>query len=223
MHHILHLDTSGDHGFVALARDGGLISSRSFPDSRNQASLINILIDEVLKEAGLEPADLSALSVIGGPGSYTGLRIGLATAKGLCYALDKPLMMHNRLNLLALELLHTNGDAFAYYGTILPARQDEYFACLYNHQGRCLMQPVHLETEALHAVFLYQPMLCAGILMNPMQDIVGSSDVQFTDNERINMAYWLNASHNEFLRNNFVNLSTAEPFYLKQVYTHKKL
>src|ERR1019366_2430074 len=103
MHYLLHIDTSTDTGAVAIGGDGNLLAYRANTETRNHATTINNMINDVLAEVKISLEDLSCIVVCAGPGSYTGLRIGLATAKGLCYALDKPLMLDNRLTLLAYQ------------------------------------------------------------------------------------------------------------------------
>jgi len=100
---LLSLETSTQACSVALHNAGVLIASREMETPRSAASHLAIMIQQVLIEAGKKPTDLQGVVVAEGPGSYTGLRIGIATAKGLCYALDIPLISINTLDLLACQ------------------------------------------------------------------------------------------------------------------------
>jgi tRNA threonylcarbamoyladenosine biosynthesis protein TsaB len=89
---ILLIETSTSVLSVALARDGAVVHERICREPRMQASLTAPLVKEVLDEAGLKMADCDAVCVSSGPGSYTGLRVGVSTAKGLCFGASKPLI-----------------------------------------------------------------------------------------------------------------------------------
>ena len=98
---ILGIETGTDICSVSLSRDGELIALRESSDGQDHARRLAVYIDEILRENGLKPADLDAIAVGKGPGSYTGLRIGVSTAKGLCYALGIPFIAVGSLESLA--------------------------------------------------------------------------------------------------------------------------
>jgi len=127
---ILAFDTATKHCAVALARDGAVLAHRTAEDERfSHAEKLNVFMDEVLRETGLALKDLDAVAVGTGPGSYTGLRIGLSAAKGLCFALDVPLIALSTLEVLAAELRAT-GTALNDTDTLHPmidARRMEVF------------------------------------------------------------------------------------------------
>jgi tRNA threonylcarbamoyladenosine biosynthesis protein TsaB len=103
---ILNIETATTICSVALAREGQLVALKESAEKNSHSSLLAVFIDEILNQAGLAPSDLDAVAVSEGPGSYTGLRIGVATSKGLCYALDKPLIGVNTLQAMALGIPH---------------------------------------------------------------------------------------------------------------------
>jgi tRNA threonylcarbamoyladenosine biosynthesis protein TsaB len=98
---ILNMDTSTDYASIALAMDGKLIESMRNPELRDHASWIHQAMRELLIKCGYTLPHLQAIAVTGGPGSYTGLRIGMSTAKGLCYVLNIPLIIENTLKVMA--------------------------------------------------------------------------------------------------------------------------
>ena len=98
---ILCLETSTAVCSVALVENGKVIALRESLDGQNHAEKITIFIDEVMKEANVSYRDLDAVATSMGPGSYTGLRIGVSTAKGLCYAMEKPLIAIDTLAAMA--------------------------------------------------------------------------------------------------------------------------
>ena len=97
---ILSIETGTDICSVALSNDGELMALRESSEGRDHAKKVAIFVDELLKETGVQPADLDAIAVGKGPGSYTGLRIGVSFAKGMCYALNIPLISVGSLDAL---------------------------------------------------------------------------------------------------------------------------
>ncbi len=97
---ILSIETGTDICSVALSNDGELMALRESTEGRDHAKKVALFVDELLKETGVQPADLDAIAVGKGPGSYTGLRIGVSFAKGMCYALNIPLIAIGSLDAL---------------------------------------------------------------------------------------------------------------------------
>ena len=97
---ILSIETGTDICSVALSNDGELMALRESSEGRDHAKKVALFVDELLKETGVQPADLDAIAVGKGPGSYTGLRIGVSFAKGMCYALNIPLIAVGSLDAL---------------------------------------------------------------------------------------------------------------------------
>src|SRR5688572_10183430 len=105
---ILSLETSAKVCSVAIHDDAKLITTSEIHIEQSHASKLAVLVDEVKTKAGIELNQLSAVAVSSGPGSYTGLRIGTSTAKGLCYALNIPLISIGSLELLAFQMRNNN-------------------------------------------------------------------------------------------------------------------
>ena len=102
---ILHIETATDVCSVVLANDGKVIAFRESAADRSHASVLSVFIDEVMKEAAVSFKDLLAVAVSKGPGSYTGLRIGVSTAKGICYAMNIPLIAVKTLQAMSSAYL----------------------------------------------------------------------------------------------------------------------
>jgi len=223
MAYILHIDTSSAQAVIAVSHNGKCLHQRTSDDTRNHAAAINLLIDDVLSQSNIAFRDLQAVCVIGGPGSYTGLRIGLATAKAYCYTLDLPLIMINKLDLLALQYIGGHEVKHNYYLTKLLARAGEYFICLYNKDGKQILPPQHVAEDALPEIFReYGDKLA--IIGQASGDIVPeAAHVTYYENEQVDIRFWSEYAFELFNCNSFVSLASSEPFYLKQVYTHNKL
>ena len=221
MKYLLHIDTSTDVGTVALSGDGVLLSHLSTEETRNHASTINNMIEQLMAGAGITLDQLSAIVVCAGPGSYTGLRIGLATAKGFCYAMDKPLLLDNRLTLLAYTA-YKKEPSFAQYVSLLVAREKEYFISVYSNDFSCIVPPQHITEDALTGLLAKDARTY--MLSDAPENVINNlhiNHVQVDNNTKIELNSWSFYAFEKNNCNDFVNLMEAEPFYLKQVYTHK--
>jgi len=143
---LLHIDTSSSLCSVALSEDLRPLAERNAKESNAHASQLTVLIEELLKECGHSLSQLNAVCLSAGPGSYTGLRIGSSTAKGLCYALDIPLISISTLEILArTTLLHTGAP---YACALIDARRMEAYTGIYSAAtGRILEQACQLNEE----------------------------------------------------------------------------
>ncbi|XZF12827.1 tRNA (adenosine(37)-N6)-threonylcarbamoyltransferase complex dimerization subunit type 1 TsaB [Chitinophagaceae bacterium MMS25-I14] len=229
MAYILHIDTSGNEGTVFLAADGIPVASEVNSNSRDHAASINLMTDKVLAQAGITLSQLDAVAVCGGPGSYTGLRIGLATAKGYCYAADKSLMLHSKLELLAWQaytLLSENGKIGQYNGiaAALIARPGEYFYASYDPHFQVVDAPQHLVEEELTALYgrnNYNMYLTGEIALNFEEILKKHGLITYANNVLLQQAAWALYSFNKFNCQDFVSLQFSEPFYLKHVHIAK--
>lgn len=219
MAYVLHIDTSTDTGTVALSRGGQVLAQQQTTGARDHAATINTMIAQVLGEAGIAMKDIDAVAVCGGPGSYTGLRIGLATAKGICFALDKPLLMHNKLQLLTLQQLE-NHPGYERYAALLPARAEEYFVAIYDKNGNGLVTPVHVAGSELNILLPadIQSLILTGDLTDGIKEIYSSSKNKIVPNQTIDLNYWARLCEVDILHQRYANTALAAPFYLKGVF-----
>lgn len=140
MAYILNIETATTNCSVSLSKNGKtILLKEDYNNNYSHAERLHIYIDAVLNEAGITSKDLDAVAVSKGPGSYTGLRIGVSAAKGLCFALDKPLVSVSTLEALAHQVIYNDGVIVA----MLDARRMEVYSAIFDskyHQIR--------ETEA---------------------------------------------------------------------------
>lgn len=141
---ILLIETGTDICSVGIAKDGELLSLRESDEGRDHARKVGVFVDELLRETGIAPDELDAVAVGKGPGSYTGLRIGVSFAKGLCYGLQKPLVAVGSLDALA-EVAREDFEAGilsvpdwdrALLCPMVDARRMEVYAQVFDSQGR---------------------------------------------------------------------------------------
>lgn len=134
---LLLIETATEICSVALSKNGELLALQETDESYAHASQLTLLIERCLTEAGINMEALDAVAVSAGPGSYTGLRIGVSTAKGICYALNKPLIGVNTL--LALARASTAEKQLdALYCPMIDARRMEVYAAIFNKQNKIL-------------------------------------------------------------------------------------
>ncbi len=143
---ILCIETGTDICSVGIARDGELLSLRESDEGRDHARKVGVFVDELFRETGVAPDDLDAVAVGKGPGSYTGLRIGVSFAKGLCYGLRKPLLSVGSLDAL-VEVAREDYEAGilsveewdrALLCPMVDARRMEVYAQIFDTEGRAL-------------------------------------------------------------------------------------
>lgn len=140
---ILCIETGTDICSVGLSRDGELISLRESDEGRDHAKRVGVFVDELLRENGVAPDELDAIAVGMGPGSYTGLRIGVSFAKGMCYGLQIPLVAVGSLDALAAVAIEDNEAGIldvenwddAILCPMVDARRMEVYTRLFNAQG----------------------------------------------------------------------------------------
>ena len=140
---ILCIETGTDICSVGLSRDGELISLRESDEGRDHAKRVGVFVDELLRENNVAPDELDAIAVGMGPGSYTGLRIGVSFAKGMCYGLQIPLVAVGSLDALAAVAIEDNEAGIldvenwddAILCPMVDARRMEVYTRLFNAQG----------------------------------------------------------------------------------------
>jgi tRNA threonylcarbamoyladenosine biosynthesis protein TsaB len=133
---ILNIETATDICSIGLAQEGQLLSLQESSEGYQHASQITLLIEQCMKEAGCRLSEIDAVAVSTGPGSYTSLRVGTSTAKGICYALDKPLIAVNTLQSLALASREGAASPNSLFCPMIDARRMEVYTALFDGQLR---------------------------------------------------------------------------------------
>lgn len=219
---ILNIDTSAGTASVSLSSNGMCLGTVSNPDQREHASFLQPAIQQLLQSCNVQLQNLAAVSVVNGPGSYTGLRVGLASAKGICYALNLPLITINTLTLMAkaaaMEQIKTN-HLPPLLCPMIDARRMEVFTAVYdgNLNELSFPQAMILDEKSFVAFLLQNKMLFFGDGAFKMKSITDSSNALFasvydTCNALCTMSY------DYLLQDKFANLAYAEPFYLKDFF-----
>ena len=216
MARILLIETSTSVLSVALAQDGTVVSERVCTEPRMQASLTAPLVKEVLDQAGLTAKDCDAVCVSSGPGSYTGLRVGVSTAKGLAFGANKPLLAVGTLDILVEGCPVKPGMTDAFIVPMIDARRMEVYTAVYSGEGQRLTE---VEAKVIgpesFAEYLEQgPVLFVGDGALKCKDVIGHPNAGFQ--EAFPMArHMAKSAQKAFDEGKFENLAYFEPFYLK--------
>lgn len=224
---ILHIDTSSSNGIVMLSRMGRPEVFRENPVAKDHAAFVQPAVKEVLTEAGVTPDDILCVAVANGPGSYTGIRVGLASAKGLCYAWNKPLLTVSSLYIMAKALQlaeYESGNGLGpdlYFAPMIDARRMEVFFALYRYPLlETIIEPCArvVEESFLEEELKGNTIVFGGDGAQKWQSICVSSHAVFREVPSTKSAF----SHLSFYlaeHKKWANLAYSEPFYAKEFYT----
>ena len=214
---ILQIETATQSCSAAVAVNGKTVALKELVAQNIHAGSLTLFIDEVMTMAGISYQELDAIAVSKGPGSYTGLRIGVSTAKGLCFALDKPLIGIDTLKMMAAGFIST---AENYQGLVCPmidARRMEVFTALYQSDLSVVL-PVSAEIineESYKELLALHHITFIGDGASKCSQIISSSTAVFSElnyNSSANMSL---LAFNAFLHKEFEDLAYFEPYYLK--------
>ena len=211
--YILHLETATKVCSVGLSLNGKLVSIKEIQEEGySHGENLNLFILEVCAKAGIELKNLSAVSVASGPGSYTGLRIGAATAKGLCYALEIPLIAIDALTCLTeLAKEKYNDKNFC---AVIDARRMEVYNLFTDANGNALKEiSADIIDEDSYNEFL--PFVCFGDGAEKLSDIWKGKDCVIDTTIISSAKGQVNIANEKFNRKDFVDVAYWEPFYLK--------
>ena len=211
---ILCLETATTNCSVGVAKDGKLLSLRE-DNSKNysHAEKLHVFINEALEEAGVTTKDLDAVAISKGPGSYTGLRIGVSSAKGLCYSLDIPLISIPTLDLLAHQL-RGEGDTFV---SMLDARRMEVYSAVYDSDLKQLRDTeAQILDESSFAEYLEKGKVhFIGNGVAKFEDICKSSNAVFHVQKFPSAKEMSEIAEIKYKKSDIEDVAYFEPYYLK--------
>jgi tRNA threonylcarbamoyladenosine biosynthesis protein TsaB len=220
--YILNIETATKNCSVALAKEGKTICCKEIAEEGySHAERLHVFIEEIIKEAGIKWNDLSAIAVSQGPGSYTGLRIGVSAAKGLCYALDVPLIAVDTLQALASQVVLSDGLIIP----MIDARRMEVYSAIFapNYERkRAVLAEIITENsfEDLEGTLYF-----IGDCSEKCKSVLNKENYIFLDEIVYPSAKEMSAiSFEKFKINDTVDVAYFEPYYLKDfmITTSKK-
>ena len=219
---ILHIETSTNICSIAVSENGQCLFSKSDSEGMNHAALLSVFIAEAMEFLKSTSKKPDAVAVSSGPGSYTGLRIGVSTAKGLCYGLDIPLIAVSTLEVLTANALQITDTATnSLFCPMIDARRMEVYAAIYNQEGiiqreisaDIIDENSYSEILESHSVYFF------GNGAEKCKATLTHVNARFIDGMyplAENMIVLAEKAYNE---KKFVDVAYFEPFYLKEFYT----
>jgi tRNA threonylcarbamoyladenosine biosynthesis protein TsaB len=213
---ILNLETSSTNCSVCLAKDGVILAMKELnSENYSHAEKLHVFIEEVMNEAALKMQDLETIAVSKGPGSYTGLRIGVSAAKGLCYALDVPLVSVSTLKSMASQLNSVDEDALVI--PVLDARRMEVYSAVFdNHLNQVRETKAEIIDEQSFEEYIGSTSVhFLGSGAEKIKGIFNSDNLKFHLDVVPSAKEMALISFDKFKNKDFEDVAYFEPYYLK--------
>ncbi len=225
---ILHIDTAVLTASVCISKDGVLLAMTENKNQKEHADWLHPAIDKLLKSVSCKINDLNAVAVSNGPGSYTGLRVGLAAAKGFCFAQNIPLITLSTLEVMTVAILNTlipnlpagrQGSPFLNPPTLCPmidARRMEVFTALYDHNLKTILLPhaLVIDDTSFEKELTVNKILFFGNGAEKCKGIINHSNALFETVEH-NASFMIELAEKKMREKDFADLAYTEPFYIK--------
>lgn len=225
---ILSIETSTSVCSAALHQDGALLTSLEYHLPQSTASKLALIIEQLFALSDTQPAQLSAVAVSAGPGSYTGLRIGVATAKGLCYALNIPLIAVNTLELMVSQVVSAfpaqgeNRDGIL-LAPMLDARRMEVYTLLANSNGQTI-EPTEakvIDEQSYQAWLEKNKIIFFGNGADKCRAVITHANASFIEGSVPSASKLGVLAFQKLIKNELEDLATYEPYYLKDFMVKK--
>ena len=220
---ILNIDTAVETAYVTLSKDGAIIAQLVNTEQREHGAFLQPAIKNLLDKTSVSLQQVDAIALSSGPGSYTGLRVGMASAKGLCFALNKPLITIGTLEILAsaaISSAHSESkNNNLLYCPMIDARRMEVFTALYDESMQSILNPcaMQLNADSFANWLLKNKILFFGTGAKKWKDICNNENAILVTEANNSLAMSI-LSHQKFELKNFANLPYAEPLYLKEFF-----
>jgi tRNA threonylcarbamoyladenosine biosynthesis protein TsaB len=218
---ILNVETATKNCSVSLAENGTIIALKEVNDGAySHAENLHVFIQDVFKQADTSLKNIDAVAVSKGPGSFTGLRIGVSAVKGLCYALDVPLISTSTLQALAWQVKKENGLVIP----MLDARRMEVYSAVFNSDNLQVreIQAQILDENSFAAYLENNEVYFIGDGVPKTKEIITHKNAFFIDGELPSANEMAKLSFDKFQQKDFEDVAYFEPFYLKDFVTNAK-
>jgi tRNA threonylcarbamoyladenosine biosynthesis protein TsaB len=217
--YILCIETATPICSVALLKDGKLAGLNESDRKNSHAEVITVFIRDLMDSHQLDVSDLESVAVSKGPGSYTGLRIGVSTAKGLCYAGDKPLIAVNTLQSMAAGAIRKTAgtDKTSLWCPMIDARRMEVYSALFDHNGEEIRETkAEIIDEHSFADLLKDHVLYFfGDGAEKCRSVISHPNARFLDDFRPSAAHMAPLVEQKLAARQFEDVAYFEPYYLK--------
>lgn len=216
---LLYIDTAGPDALVGISKGQEILGFRENKVSTTHAEFVQVAVKELLISLSMTVSELDAVVVTLGPGSYTGLRVGLASAKGLAYALQKPLIGLSTLQLLAHRALQTLDQDAVQIFSMLDAKRMEVFGGVYDTSLNEIQaeQAFEINEDLLKSLLSKGKVVCIGSGITKTKTILEDEKIQFLE-EHYSMDDLLALATVKWEAKQFEDLAYVSPSYLKEYY-----
>lgn len=220
---ILNIDTANEQASVSLALEGKILAVCVNKQQKDHAAWIHPAIETLFAESRYTTNDVKAIAVVAGPGSYTGLRVAMATAKGFCYALHLPLITLNTLGLMAYAASKEFVSGNVLLCPMLDARRMEVYTALYRIDLNEVLAPcaMILEPASFDEWLSDNTIVFFGNGAGKWRALVKCSNALFSDSD-YQPSIIADLSYQQFTHVNFSDLAYSVPIYIKDFHTHHK-
>lgn len=202
---------------VALSKNGELVVLKETNKGMSHSTKLSLFVEQALQEAKITVKDLSAVAVSAGPGSYTGLRIGVSTAKGICFGSDLPLISVSTLQAIANAGAKQVESKEALICPMLDARRMEVYSAIYDVKNRVKSkdEAVVVENDSYQNLLEKTEVYFCGNGAPKTKEILTHHNAKFIDGVETSAENMVSISWNKFQNKEFEDLAYYEPFYLK--------
>ena len=219
---ILSLETATKVGSVALHVDGQLLGLQLYDIDKSHSKLLHVMIEQLLKNAGLNQSSLDAIAVSAGPGSYTGLRIGVSSAKGICYAMSAKLIAINTLESMAFQVSRYVGDDYILC-PMIDARRMEVYCSLFKNNLHILQETeaVIIDHHSFNTYLEQSKVMFFGDGSNKCKDTLLHENALFLQNIIPSAADIGELAERKYNESLFDDVAYFEPLYLSEFRVNK--
>jgi tRNA threonylcarbamoyladenosine biosynthesis protein TsaB len=215
---ILHINTALETAFTGISQNNTLLCFRENNIQNQHASFLHLAIQEMFKEIGTSISIIDAVSLVNGPGSYTGLRVGLATAKGICYAIDKPFISFSTLEWLAKPFEAETVDLIC---PLIDARRMEVFTALFTPDMLQVLenQAKIIDEQSFAEELTNKKILFTGNAVAKLPENIKNHHNALFSNQTAGLKEQIELAENAIKLNQFTDILFSEPIYAKAFYS----
>lgn len=220
---LLHIETSTEVCSAALAKNGELLFEKENTEGLNHSELLTVFIEDLFQVNKISPSEIDAVAVSKGPGSYTGLRIGVSVAKGLCYALDRPLIGISTLDAMAsftaqhVQEYFNTSEKNLLFCPMIDARRMEVYSSIYNSEGE-QVEPITAKIIDENSYLEYlkkNKVLFFGNGASKCREKLTHPNALFRGPLKASARFMLSFAEKKYNNREFEDVAYFEPFYLK--------
>jgi tRNA threonylcarbamoyladenosine biosynthesis protein TsaB len=225
---ILSLETSEKVCSIALSENYDLIGTLDIKEEKSHASMLTVLIEKLLHEKDIDIKELDAVAISKGPGSYTGLRIGMSVAKGICYALNIPLISVNSLQIMCIGLVQSGKLKKMDKPTdnvilcpMIDAKRMEVYSALFDLNAEIVseIEALTVNESSFKEMLNSKLVIFFGSGVGKCKSVIQHQNAYYIENFFPHASYMISIAFDSFSQNKFENVAYFEPYYLKDFVT----